>query len=51
MQEAFTSLEPESGLAMVKLIQKILPDSAMLTITNQPAIEALHERRIILGST
>lgn len=48
MQEAFDSLDPEGEAAMVKLIHKKLPDSAMLTITKQPAIQALHQRRIIL---
>lgn len=48
MQEAFASLDPESELAMVKLIHRKLPDSAMLTITKQPAIQALHQRQITL---
>ncbi len=49
MQEAFASLDPESEVAMVKLIHKKLPDSAMLTISKQPAIQALHKRRITLS--
>lgn len=48
MQEAFASLEPDGELEMVKLIRKKLPDSAMLTISKQPAIQEMHERRITL---
>lgn len=46
MQEAFSSLDPDSEVEMVKLINRKLPDSAMLTITKQPAIQALHKREI-----
>lgn len=48
MQEAFDSLDPEGEVAMVNLIHKKLPDSAMLTITKQPTIQALHKRQITL---
>lgn len=48
MQEAFDSLDPEGEVAMVNLIRKKLPDTAMLTITKQPTIQALHKRRITL---
>ncbi|MGZ4958531.1 MAG: ABC transporter ATP-binding protein/permease [Methylomonas sp.] len=49
MQEAFASLDPEGEVAMVKLIHRKLPNSAMLTISKQPAIQALHPRRITLN--
>lgn len=48
MQEAFDSLDPKSELAIVKLIHKQLPDSAMLIIAKQPEIQALFKRRITL---
>lgn len=48
MQEAFDSLDPEGEEAMVKLIHRKLPDSAMLTISKQPTIQALHRRSITL---
>ncbi|MDD1621778.1 MAG: ABC transporter ATP-binding protein/permease [Methylococcaceae bacterium] len=48
MQEAFASLEPEGEVEMVKLIHRMLPNSAMLTITKQPAIQAMHKRSITL---
>ncbi|MDD4915369.1 MAG: ABC transporter ATP-binding protein/permease [Methylococcales bacterium] len=46
MQDAFASLDPKAQLAMVSLIHEKLPDSAILTITNQPAIQALYQRII-----
>ncbi len=49
MQEAFDSLDPEGELLMVKLIDKMLPNSALITITKQPVIKALHQRSIILS--
>lgn len=46
MQEAFASLDPEGEMEMIKLIHKMLADSAILIITKQPAIQALYKRRI-----
>lgn len=46
MQDAFASLDPKAQLAMVNLIHERLPASAVLTITNQPAIQALYPRVI-----
>ncbi|WAR45331.1 ABC transporter ATP-binding protein/permease [Methylomonas rapida] len=46
MQEAFSSLDPTSEVDMMRLINQKLPDSALLTITKQPAIQALHHREI-----
>ncbi|MBD9354295.1 ABC transporter ATP-binding protein/permease [Methylomonas albis] len=48
MQEAFDSLDPEGEVDMVNLIHKRLSDSAVLTITKQPTIQALYKRRITL---
>lgn len=48
MQEAFDSLDPEGEVDMVNLIHKRLSDSAVLTITKQPNIQALYKRRITL---
>ena len=46
IQDAFASLDPKAELIMMDLIRKKLPDSAVLTISNQPAIQALHQRTI-----
>jgi putative ATP-binding cassette transporter len=48
MQEPFSSLHPEAEQAMVRLIYKVLPNSAILVISKQPAIQALQERKITL---
>jgi vitamin B12/bleomycin/antimicrobial peptide transport system ATP-binding/permease protein len=48
MQDAFASLDPETELSLLKLIKKKLPNSALISISKQPAIQALHERRITL---
>lgn len=46
MQEAFDSLDPEGEVDMIRLIDKKLPDSALLTITKQPTIQAMMKRHI-----
>jgi putative ATP-binding cassette transporter len=46
MEDAFASLDPKAQLTMVNLIHEKLPESAILTITNQPAIQALYSRTI-----
>ncbi len=48
LQEAFDSLNPEDEVLMLRLICQELPDSALLTITNQPTAYAFHNRRIVL---
>ena len=48
LQEAFDSLDPDGEESMLRLICQELPESAMLTITNQPTAEAFHHRRIVL---
>lgn len=48
MQEAFDSLDPDGGLEMIRIINQKLPESAMLTISKQPNIQAMHERHIVL---
>jgi putative ATP-binding cassette transporter len=48
MQEAFDSLDPDGEIEMINIIDSQLPHAAMLTITNQPTIQALHKRQIHL---
>ena len=48
MQEAFDSLDPDGEVEMIRILNKKLPDSALLTITKQPTIQAMHKRRIVL---
>ncbi len=48
MQEAFDSLDPEGEVRMIQIINQKLPNSAMLTITKQPTIQAFHQRYIHL---
>ncbi len=48
MQEAFDSLDPDGEVEMINIINSQLPNAAMLTITNQPTIQALHKRQIHL---
>ena len=48
LQEAFDSLDPDGEESMLRLICQELPESAMLTITNQPTAEAFHHRHIVL---
>lgn len=48
MQEAFDSLDPDGEIEMINIINSQLPNAAMLTITNQPTIQALHKRQIHL---
>jgi putative ATP-binding cassette transporter len=49
MQEAFDSLDPEGEVDMIKILNRKLPDSALLTITKQPTIQAMHTRHIVLN--
>ena len=48
MQEAFDSLDPDGEVEMIRIINQKLPDSALLTITKQPTIQAMHKRQILL---
>jgi len=48
MQEAFDSLDPDGEVSMIKILNKRLPDAALLTITKQPTIQTMHKRRIVL---
>jgi putative ATP-binding cassette transporter len=48
VQESFDSLDPDGEKLMLNLICQELPDTAMLTISNQPSAAAFHNRRIIL---
>lgn len=49
MQEAFDSLDPNGELAMIDLINKKLPESALMVITKQPNIQALMTRQILMS--
>lgn len=40
------ALNPKAELAMMELIHKTLPESSILTISNQPAIQALYSRHL-----
>jgi len=46
MQEALDSLDADAELDMIRLIDKKLPDAALLLITKQPRIQALMQRSI-----
>lgn len=48
MQEAFDSLDPVGEVEMIKIINRKLPESALITITKQPNIQAMHPRKITL---
>lgn len=48
MQDAFDSLDPDGEIEMINIINSQLPRAAMLTITNQPTIQALYKRQIYL---
>ena len=48
LQEPFDSLSPEDEVIMLHIICKALPNVTLITVTNQPAAEAFHERRLIL---
>lgn len=48
MQEAFDSLDPDGEVEMIQIINQRLPNSALLTITKQPTIQAMHDRHIEL---
>ncbi len=48
IQESFDSLGPEGEIEMYRLICQELPDSALLTVSNQPIAEAFHPRKIIV---
>ncbi|MCX7088502.1 MAG: ABC transporter ATP-binding protein/permease [Methylococcales bacterium] len=48
LQEAMDSLDSLCEIKMLQLIAKKLPNSAILTITNEPLAEAFHKRRIVL---
>jgi putative ATP-binding cassette transporter len=47
-QEALDALEPIGEVMMMRLICNELPHAAILTITNQPTVEAFHQRQIVL---
>jgi putative ATP-binding cassette transporter len=47
-ETAFDSLDPEGETEMMRLISQMLPDAAMLTISNEPKAEMFHQRRIVL---
>jgi putative ATP-binding cassette transporter len=48
LQEAFDSLAPGGEALMLRLICQLLPEAAMLTISNEPATSAFYHRQIRL---
>jgi putative ATP-binding cassette transporter len=46
IQEAFDSLTPDGETQMLELLDKELPNSAIMSITNQPTAEAFHQRKL-----
>jgi putative ATP-binding cassette transporter len=46
IQEALDSLTPDGEIQMMTLLDKELPQSAILSITNQPTAEAFHQRKL-----
>jgi vitamin B12/bleomycin/antimicrobial peptide transport system ATP-binding/permease protein len=46
IQEALDSLTPEGETQMLELLDKELPNVAILSITNQPSAEAFHQRKL-----
>jgi putative ATP-binding cassette transporter len=46
IQEALDSLTPEGDTQMMELLGKELPDTAIMSITNQPTAEAFHQRQL-----
>jgi vitamin B12/bleomycin/antimicrobial peptide transport system ATP-binding/permease protein len=46
IQEALDSLTPDGETQMLELLDKELPDAAILSITNQPTAEAFHQRKL-----
>lgn len=46
VQEALDSLTPEGEIQMMALLDQELPQSTILSITNQPTAEAFHQRKL-----
>jgi putative ATP-binding cassette transporter len=46
IQESLDSLTPEGEAKMFELLDKELPKTAILTITNQPTAEVIHQRKL-----
>lgn len=48
IQEALDSLSPSDELQMLELLAEELPDSGIASITHQPAVEAFHNRQLLI---
>ncbi len=46
IQETFDSLTPDGETQMLEILDKELPNSAIMSITNQPTAEAFHQRKL-----
>ncbi|MFA5983003.1 MAG: ABC transporter ATP-binding protein/permease [Methylococcaceae bacterium] len=46
LQEAFDALSPEGEMAVLHIIAHELPEATFITISNQPAVQGFHNRRI-----
>lgn len=48
LQEATDALDPESEEAMVRMVQAEFPEATFLTVGYHPALEAYHQRKLVL---
>jgi putative ATP-binding cassette transporter len=48
LQQAFDSLNSNDEVAMMRLICQSLPNSAILTISNESHVDMFHQRTIVL---
>lgn len=48
IQEALDSLTPEGETQMLELLEKELPNVAIISITNQPTAAAFHQRKLMI---
>ena len=48
MEEATDAFDPKSERLMLEMLQRELPDTALLTISFHPGLEKLHHRKIVL---
>jgi putative ATP-binding cassette transporter len=49
MEEATDAFDPQGERRILEMLQRELPDSAVLTISFHPGLEALHHRKIVLN--
>ena len=49
MEEATDAFDPRGERLILEMLQHELPNSALLTISFHPGLEALHQRKIVLN--